>query len=335
MKRTRNRVEGQRKTGKMMILNKVYNSSLIIRLFRFSLFILVLLTSGSVINASVVNNDNEEPALFLVSTLSNSKAVVGEGVYYYLKLYSSTPDVQQIRLTAVNSEVRNDGIVFEELGNERSSWEKEKYKGKEYYSVIVGSYLVDCKKAGDYKVGGNTYRLSVAKPVVVHDPFWGDRRQYLSKSYNVESTVVKLKVDKLPEKYVDMPVGSFSIETTIPPGYIKPGDTSIAVVSVEGNGRMPEVKDLNLQDVFARGGLTLKQTKPVLRHYMKNGQRVAELEIECTFIAPEAKEYTIPEIELKYYDSKGRSIKIARSESTTFEAGKVSKRSAPPVIQEI
>lgn len=284
---------------------------------------------------SVASADDDTPVFYLVSSISKSKVYVGECAYYSIKLYSSSPDVSNLRLVAENPEQNTSGLVFENLGNESDSWTKEKYKGRDLYAINVATYIVKGRNPGNFKFGGNKYSLSFAVPVVSYDPFWGDVKRYVRKNYSVESDMCRLKVEKLPSQFASLPIGSFVIETSVPPGYIKPGDTSLAVVTIEGNGSMPDVESLNIQDVFARSGLKLVETRPSMHHYMKEGKRISELEIECTFVAPEATEYTIVPIEFKFLDSEGHKVKIAKSEAVTFEAGKVSNNYTPPVIQEI
>ena len=78
-----------------------------------------------------------------------------------------------IKFIGATSAPKFEGFVVEESKDVSTSLNYETYQGKTYATAIIARYIIFPQMAGDLKVIGNKYTVSVDEREYYHDPFWG------------------------------------------------------------------------------------------------------------------------------------------------------------------
>ena len=224
---------------------------------------------------------------------------VGEALVYELTLYSTSPNVADIRVLR-NPDIPSDVQVINGIvGNSKFKRISEKGKFK-YSKVIQRQYLIP-KSSGKLNVKGGEYLLFIPYERLINRGFWNSRIvEY--EELRCESNSVASKISSLPKSSTGFTgcVGSFSIQSWFPPGKITRGVEAFVVFKVSGYGSLANLKVPALNKLFQKG-CRLKEVEQSEEMMQRDGKLFSEVTLVCTFI-PEEDDYEIEGLCIEFFN---------------------------------
>lgn len=243
-------------------------------------------------------NNAGEP--FLETRLSRNNAIEGDLLIYEVVLLTPNPRITGIELS------RNpnfDNLPVSRSAADHSLTETER-DGSSLYSVVIDRFFVSSDGVGKHEVKGGEYKVGYNKEVQMEDPFWGP---YIANSVDVVCLTapdVTLNVSRLPSKGIPENfsgvVGDFSIEVEIPSEEIPEGDDAFALITISGRGDLSNAGLPDVRGIFP-DELQFKSMTENRSHFVKDGEIMSEIEIECTFTPHTAGEYVLQGCEFVFY----------------------------------
>lgn len=198
------------------------------------------------------------------------------------------------------------GETYEEIKN-----------GKKYWCFPLDARMITIDDSGTYELKGGKYKVGIAVPKIIKDPFWG-----LVRSSAIEELIVpvenkKFKVRSLPKLPDSMEfsgsVGEFSLETVIPPGDIYLNEEAIVYIILRGNGMIAESVLPEYGNAF-KNGVRLKSVSETRDEGHDNkGGMLSEITLECTFIPTDRDNAEIGEVKFDYFDASSGKYKSLKS----------------------
>lgn len=235
----------------------------------------------------------------------------------FVVLKSAVPDVATAECLNDFKLDKGSFSTFQTIDNPGNPYTKKDGK-KSYYYFPIKAYMASIADKGSYKLKGGDYKIGVAYPVVVNDPFWGQIRTQQVKEQEVAAEDAKIKVKSLPPvspgTNFSGSVGDFSIETIVPPGDIFLNEEATAYVVLRGKGMIEKATLPEYRRAFGTG-LKLKSVAEsrVEQFDPNDNEMISEIHLECTFEPTEMDNVEIGEITFGYFDPASKQYKTARS----------------------
>lgn len=257
-----------------------------------------------------------------------------ESLYYHepavLTLYLWTPGYE-IRGVQQSKSPELDKGKFSYL--QRADFNSEprivNQDGQTWYVYPVDSYAVALDKKGKYNLKGGRYIVDVAVPKLYNDPFWGRMQTIDIERVEVPVGPVQLAVKDLPATDADSEfsgaVGDFKVSVDVPPGDIYLNEEAIAIVTVSGNGWLNSGTLPEYHDAFGNG-TKLKSFSENRRQYIKDGQLVSELQMECTFIPTSKDNAVIGPIWIEIFNPTTGKYEIVKSKPVQVKVSSIAEK---------
>ena len=273
-----------------------------------------------------IGNGNEE--MFLKAAVNKTTAYEQEAIEYTVKLYTTYGDIKFLGAAAAP---KFDGFVVEESPDVSKSFVFEDYGGKTYKTAIIARYIIFPQKSGKLKVEGNTYTVSTDAKTYYHDPYFQTLTVKRPIQLNVTPNNVDIDVKPLPAPVPDNfigGVGTFSIRTSMPVTSLSTNTPASLVYVINGTGNIKYVKLPDLKPYFPN---SIEVYTPEVKSEVKAGRSNVSgySEFDYSIVALEAGNFTLPAVELTYFDPQDGEYKKLHTDriNLTVAMGKSSARS--------
>ena len=269
---------------------------------------------GQAAGSRISNKD-----LFVTTTASKTKVFEQEAILLTYKAYTNV-DLRQL----IGKMSDQQGFYIQEVELPQQSWSLEHYKGRNYNTAVYRQYVLFPQKTGKITIPEVTFDAVVAQRLEISgDPFdaFFNGGGYTQVQKKVIAPKVVLDVESLPAKPDNYSggVGDFKMSASISGTEVKANDAVTIKLTISGTGNMkllstPEVKfpqdfevyDPKVSDNYSLTANGLSGTKTV----------------EYLAIPRHAGNFTIPAIELSYFDLKSKSYKTLKTESYKLTVAK-------------
>lgn len=274
------------------------------------------------------------PDMYIDCVMDGNAVYERQPASVVVTLFSSTPDVEfanVIKQPTLNKGEFATKIPVDYAGNAY----RKRIDGRDYYCFPLEAFVFTMADKGSYELRDGKYKIGIAIPVIVNDPFWGKIRSSEVKEYDIPVNNLSFKVKALPKPSSDVnfsgSVGHFSIETVIPRGDIFVNEEATAVIVLRGKGMIAESTMPEYRDAF-KSGLKLKSVSESRTASYENGEMVSELHLECTFIPSRTDDVEIGEVTFDYFDpTSGKYVKARSNPVKINVKSTVSKRDSMSV----
>lgn len=267
-------------------------------------------------NRSAVVSSGNSSETFTRLILSRTNVYEQEAILATLKVYTLAPQLNFTKVTLPTFE----GFAAQELDvPESNQWDIERYKDRNYKTATLRRMLLFPQQSGDITIKGGSCEIDVYEVQGVN--FFG-QPLYDVVSKNVITPSMKVNVKQLPQgKPLNFTggVGNFSMSSKLSTTAIKANEALTLTLTISGKGNLqlmqnPSVEfpsefeaydpQVNLDLHSGAGGVS--------------GKRI----IEYTIIPRYAGTFTIPPIEIAYFDPQDKQYKTIASEEFTVEVSK-------------
>lgn len=271
-------------------------------------------SSGSNRSAVVPSGNSTETFTRLI--LSRTRVYEQEAILATLKVYTLAPQLNFTKVTLPAFE----GFAAQELDVPQSNqWDIERYNDRNYKSATLRRVLLFPQRSGEITINGGSSDIDVYEVQGVN--FFG-QPLYDVVSKNIVTPSVKVNVMPLPEgKPLNFTggVGNFKLSSEISTAELKANEALTLKLTISGKGNLqlmqnPAVEfpsefetydpQVNLDIHSGTGGVSGSRT------------------IEYTIIPRYAGTFTIPSIEIAYFDVASKSYKTLRSQEFVIEVAK-------------
>jgi hypothetical protein len=262
-------------------------------------------------------NDN----LFMRAEVSKTTAYEQEAILYTVKLYTTYAGISFIGAT---ESPKFDGFVLEESKNTDVSVKLETYNGKTYKTAVIARYVIFPQMTGSLKIQGNKYTIAARSEKHYYDPLFGDLYPSYPVQLSVQPNDVSVNVLPLPTpKPANFSggVGKFSISAALPSKNLATNQASSIVYTISGTGNLKYVTLPDLNNVFPPQMEVYTPTSTV--NAAVNGSNLSgNVKLDYSFMPLQEGEFTIPSVELVYFNPATKSYETARSNSFKVKVAK-------------
>lgn len=275
-------------------------------------------------------NDN----LFMVASVNKTTAYEQEALVYTVKLYSS---FTSIRFIGATESPKFDGFTLEEANPKVESLHFENYKGKQYACAIIARYIIFPQMKGKLTIRGNRYTVTAESRPEYWDPFWGVLSYGRPVQLSVQPNDLTIDVRALPQPQpanFSGGVGQFSIKASMPSRRLATNQAASIVYTVSGRGNIKYITLPDLAVLYPKEFEVSTPTPDV--NAAPDGSSVSgTAKFDCSFMPMEEGQYTIPAVELVYFNPATGKYETARSQSFKVEVvkGKASAASSGSVLK--
>jgi len=253
------------------------------------------------------------PYYDLAIEVDKQNVYVGEGIQFSL-LFKYKRDLDIVNLEFEKPKFEN--FWVKELKNVP----KQNNMNDEYAEQSL-TYLLFPQKEGDLEIGplkigavtkddkyGNSYFMSTS-----------------TKTTPVYSNTLKLNVKKLPQNL--KLIGNFTIESTVDKESINVGEAVSYKVVIKGRGNIDDIDEVKLD----LENTTIYENPADKKYDMQNNQYGGVYTKAFSIVG--TKDFTIPSIEIKYFDKKTNSVKSIETKSYNIKINQTAKQTAKLEVQ--
>lgn len=268
--------------------------------------------------------------LFLRASVSKTTAYEQEALVYTVKLYSTYGSIKFIGATEAP---KFDGFVIEESDAISKQLVAENYGGRMYATAVIARYIIFPQMSGKLKIIGNTYTVSTDAQEYYHDPYFSMLTVRRPIQLNVSPNDLVIDVKALPAPRpanFSGGVGNFTISSNLKnTNPVANQAASITyTISGEGNLKYVHLPDLN---VLYPDQLEVFTPTTDIQTNVGTSNVTGSVKFDYSFMPLEQGDFTIPPIELVYFNpttgryetttAKGYNIKVGKgSESSKSQA---------------
>lgn len=232
---------------------------------------------------------------------------VGEEVRFTLK-FKYDQNLQVVRLNFEKPQFENFWV------KEISSPNQQTTKGKYVYQEL--NYILFPQKAG--KLNIDAIKIGVEVVDNRGGASYGFFNSASTKTIPVYSNELELNIKHLPQG-VNL-VGDFDITTTIDKSTINQGDAVAYKVEILGRGNIDDIDEKKLQIAQT----TIYDNPAVKKFNLVNNKYGGKYSKSYSIVG--SSNFTIPSIELKYFDKKTKQVKIKKTKSYTIKVNGAPKQ---------
>ena len=266
--------------------------------------------------------------LFIIATANKKKVYEQEAILLTYKIYTT------LNLTNVSGKMPDlKGFHTQEVEMPKGNreFELEHYNGRNYRTIVWSQYVLFPQQSGLLEIPSITFEGTIAQRVQNYDPFeafFNGGSSYVNVQKSIRTPKLTIDVSPLPSgkpaSYCGG-VGSFSMSSTISTSELTENEAVTLKLVISGTGNMkliktPEVKfpaDFEVYDPKVDNKFSLKTSG-------LSGNKV----IEYLAIPRHAGNYTIPPVELSYFDVKSGAYKTLTTPEYTLNVAKGSGSSS-------
>lgn len=269
---------------------------------------------------NLLANDLGSPAPFIKYNLSKNEFYAGESVILSAQLYSPSPDVVDIKgepLQAIDSVSGFDNFDTMFKISDTQRFHLAKVNGVEYYVYPLFKYAVQSTAVGPRKWTGEKCSVAIRVPAVVNDPFWGQIRTVKTEWIPIKNDTLYYKVKDLPlaadyEEFSGA-VGNYKISLSLPVGNIVVNEVASALITISGEGIIPETVLPDYQNAF-KNGIKLKSVEETTDMEYRNNVVISNKTLECEFMPLRRDNCEIGVVKLCFFNPHTGKYEIAESQ---------------------
>lgn len=213
-----------------------------------------------------------------------------------------------------------DGFWAQELPTDGARPVRETIGGKIYETTVIKEYLLYPQQAGRLTV--EPAALTAVAQIVVPgrnpDPFFGGPEVYNVRRA-LRTSQLRVEVKELPEMAPSSfsgAVGSFRMETTLPPDRLAANSSATYTVKISGTGNLPFVQAPRL---VLPGSFEQYNTKTIESIHSAASGTSGYRQFEYPFIARAEGVYEVPPVEFTYFDPERQQYVALSSDPLTLE----------------
>lgn len=259
--------------------------------------------------------------LFLKAEVNKTTAYEQEALVYTVKLYTTYDAVKFIGATAAP---KFDGFVVEESKDISTSLSYETYQGKTYATAVIARYIIFPQMSDALKIRGNTYTISVDRREYYHDPFWGNLAYSQPLQLNVTPNDLTINVKQLPAPKpagFSGGVGKFSLTSTLKESELKTNQTYSIVYTISGSGNIKYIQMPDLGTIYPPQ-LEIYTPTSSQNVSVKTGTVSGTVSFDYSFMPLEEGNFSIPDVELVYFNPETNRYESSRAKGYKIEVGK-------------
>lgn len=253
--------------------------------------------------------------IFIVASVDKSTCYEQEPVLLTYKLYFSNVDFRDFDDIKLPDFKGFNAQQIELPQNKRLSMDK--YKGRNYYSVVCFQYLLYPQQPGTLKISPAKFIANIAvqlnNGLDDFDAFFGSQMSYVKKALQCNPVVIKtlpLPSSGKPANFSGA-VGDFQISSSVNATSLKTNDALTYKLSIKGSGNL---KVINAPTVDFPDSFEKYDPKEEVDGKVQGSNFVGTKKIEYLAIPREAGKYTIPSVSFCYFDIKSKSYKTIHTD---------------------
>lgn len=265
--------------------------------------------------SAVVSSGNSTET-FTRLLLSRTSVYEQEAILATLKVYTLAPQLNFTKVTLPTFE----GFAAQELDvPESNQWDIERYNDRNYKTATLRRVLLFPQQAGEIKINGGSSEVDVYEVQGVN--FFG-QPYYDVVSKNIITPSVEVNVKALPQ---DKPlnftggVGDFKLSAQLSTNEIKANEALTLTLTISGKGNLQLMQNPNI--VFPSEFEAYDPQVNLDIHSGASGVSGKRV-IEYTIIPRYAGTFTIPPIEIAYFNPQAKAYKTISSPEFVVEVSK-------------
>ena len=259
--------------------------------------------------------------LFITATASKSKVYEQEAILLTYKIYT------QVNLTQLHGDMPDlKGFHTQEVElPSQKQWSLEHYNGKNYNTTVYSQYVLFPQQSGKLEIPSITFEGTISQLVASDDPFdafFNGGSNYINIKKNIVTPKLTIDVKELPAgKPANFSggVGEFTLSSSISTQELKTNDAVTIKLVISGSGNM---KLINTPEVGFPQDFEIYDPKVDNKFNLTRDGLAGSKVIEYLAIPRHAGDYTIPPIELSYFDLKSQSYKTLKTEPYSLKVAK-------------
>ncbi|MDE6026456.1 MAG: BatD family protein, partial [Muribaculaceae bacterium] len=259
--------------------------------------------------------------LFLRASVSQTNVYEQQALVYTVKLYTT---YDAIKFIGASAAPKFDGFVVEESNDISHSLTAETYNGKTYATAVIARYVIFPQMAGQLKVMGNTYTVSVDQREYYHDPFWGSMSYATPLQLNVTPNDLVVDVKPLPSpKPADFSggVGDFRISSDLKSTSFKSNTAASIVYTVSGTGNLKYVQLPDLSALYP-SELEVYTPKTDVQAEVGSSNVSGRVTFDYSFMPLEEGSFKIPALRFVYFNPSTGKYETAQAKGYDISVGK-------------
>ena len=269
---------------------------------------------GQAAGSRISNKD-----LFITTTASKTKVFEQEAILLTYKAYTNV-DLRQL----IGKMSDQQGFYIQEVELPQQSWSLEHYKGRNYNTAVYRQYVLFPQKTGKITIPEVTFDAVVAQRLEISgDPFdaFFNGGGYTQVQKKVVAPKVVINVESLPTRPANYSggVGEFKMSSTISATDVKANDAVTIKLTISGTGNM---KLLKTPDVKFPQDFEVYDPKVSDNYQLTANGLSGTKTVEYLAIPRHAGNFTIPAIELSYFDLDAKAYKTIKTEAYQLNVAK-------------
>lgn len=259
--------------------------------------------------------------LFILATANKTTVYEQEAILLTYKVYTT------VNLTQLYGDMPDmQGFHSQEVElPQQKTWSIERYKDRNYQTTVYRQYVLFPQKSGTLEIPSVTFDGVVAQRVTTSDPFdafFNGGMNYVEQKKKLVTPKVNIQVKPLPAKPANYSsgVGEFSLTSSINTTQCKTNDAITIKLTISGTGNM---KLINTPDIDFPQDFEVYDPKIDNNFSLSRDGLTGSKTIEYLAIPRHPGKFTIPAIEMAYFDLKSQSYKVLRTQpyEITVEKG--------------
>lgn len=206
---------------------------------------------------------------------------------------------------------------------QKKQFSLEHYNGRNYNTIVFRQFLLFPQNSGTLEIAPARFDASVMKQIQTNDPFdafFGNN--YVTATKTLMTPSVKINVKPLPSPKPDNfvgAVGTFDLSASVNKKELNANDavTYKLVLSGVGNLKLVDAPEISFPADFELYDPKVSDNFSVTTSGL-SGSKV----YEYLAIPRHAGDFTIPSIELSYFDTRTKSYKTLKTESFSLKVNK-------------
>lgn len=254
--------------------------------------------------------------LFITVTANKHRVHEQEPILLTYKVYT------QVELTQLQGEMPDlKGFHTLEIPlPDQKSFHLENYKGKPYRCVTWKQYVMYPQMTGKLEIPSITYKGIVVQENRNVDPFeafFNGGSGYVEVKKDIIAPAVSIQVDALPQRPAGFSggVGQFSISGSLNKETVAANDPVTLRVVVSGVGNL---KLLKQPEVAFPKDFDKYEPKSTDKTRLTANGLEGNMIYDFLFVPRHQGDYTIPSVELTYYDTKANAYKTVKTKQLTL-----------------
>lgn len=206
---------------------------------------------------------------------------------------------------------------------QKKQFSLEHYNGRNYNTIVFRQFLLFPQNSGTLEIAPARFDASVLKQIQTSDPFdafFGNN--YVSATKTLMTPPVKINVKPLPSPRPDNfigAVGSFDISASINTGELRANEAVTYKLVLSGVGNL---KLVNAPEITFPADFELYDPKVSDKFSVTTSGLSGSKVYEYLAIPRHAGNFTIPSVELSYFDTAGKTYRTVRTESFALKVSK-------------